>query len=97
MTVIGADRILFGFHMPSLNYPGTEPARLFDRIVANAQAAEAAAFDMVTVMDHVYQIGVHGSEEDPMLEAYATLSALAMETERVLLATIREEGTMAGT
>ena len=32
------------------------PAELFDRVVEQAQAAEAAGFSLVTVMDHVYQI-----------------------------------------
>jgi F420-dependent oxidoreductase-like protein len=43
---------------------------------------------MVTVMDHFYQIGAVGTEEEPMLEGYAALSALAMRTERVLLGTM---------
>jgi F420-dependent oxidoreductase-like protein len=39
-------------------------------------------------MDHFYQIGVVGAEDEPMLEAYTTLGALAMRTERVLLGTM---------
>jgi F420-dependent oxidoreductase-like protein len=39
-------------------------------------------------MDHFYQIGTIGPEEEPMLEAYTTLGALAMKTERVLLGTM---------
>ena len=45
----------FGFHLPSY-YPDVPPAQLFDRVVAQAQAAEAAGFRLVTVMDHLYQI-----------------------------------------
>jgi F420-dependent oxidoreductase-like protein len=52
------------------------------------QAAEAAGFDFVTLMDHFYQIRGVGPETEPMLEAYTTLSALATRTTRVRLATL---------
>jgi alkanesulfonate monooxygenase SsuD/methylene tetrahydromethanopterin reductase-like flavin-dependent oxidoreductase (luciferase family) len=48
--------ILFGFHMPNFTFPGVPYDRLFDRTVGQAKAAEAAGFDLVTVMDHLYQI-----------------------------------------
>jgi F420-dependent oxidoreductase-like protein len=62
--------------------------RLFDRIAESVKAAEKADFDMVTVMDHFYQIRGVGPETDPMLEAYATLAALATQTSRVKLGTL---------
>lgn len=74
--------------MPNFTFPGTPDDRLFDRVVANAQAAEKAGFDMVTVMDHFYQIGGLGPETEPMLEAYTTLGALATQTLKVKLATL---------
>ena len=70
----------FGYHMPSFSFPGASDETRFERLVSLACAAEDAGFDMVSVMDHFYQIAVHGSEEEPMLEAYATLSALAART-----------------
>ena len=79
-------RPFFGYHMPSFTNPGIPPAGLFDHVVELARAAEANGFDLVTVMDHFYQIGVVGAEEEPMLEAYTTLGALAARTERVRLA-----------
>jgi F420-dependent oxidoreductase-like protein len=48
-----------------------------------AQAAEAAGFDLVTVMDHFYQIRGVGPETEPMLEAYTALAGLAARTTRV--------------
>lgn len=78
----------FGYHMPSFSFPGATDETRFERLVSLACAAEDAGFDMVTVMDHFYQIGVHGSQEEPMLEAYATLSALAARTSRVMLGTM---------
>src|SRR5437879_2758993 len=78
----------FGFHMPTFTFPGVSGDRLFDRVVENARAAEAAGFDLVTVMDHFYQIRGIGPETEPMMEAYTTLSALATQTSRVKLGTL---------
>lgn len=85
MTDMALPRLLFGYHMPSLTFADAAPSELFDRIVANVQAAEAAGFDLVTVMDHFQQIPGVGREEEPMLEAYTTLGALAARTSRVRL------------
>ena len=74
--------------MPNFTFPGVPDDRLFDRVVANAQAAEKAGFDMVTVMDHFYQIRGIGPETEPMMEAYTTLAALATKTSRVKLGTL---------
>jgi F420-dependent oxidoreductase-like protein len=74
--------------MPNYTYPGVSNDRLFDRIAESVKAAEKAGFDMVTVMDHFYQIRGVGPETDPMLEAYATLAALATQTSRVKLGTL---------
>src|SRR5256714_2439915 len=78
----------FGFHMPNYTYPGIPDDRLFDHVVEQARAAEAAGFDLVTVMDHFYQIRGVGPETAPMMEAYTTLSALATKTSRVKLGTL---------
>ena len=74
--------------MPNFTYPGVPNDRLFDSIVENVKSAERAGFDMVTVMDHFYQIRGVGPETDPMLEAYSTLAALATQTSRVKLGTL---------
>jgi F420-dependent oxidoreductase-like protein len=78
----------FGFHMPNFTFPGVPNDRLFDHVVKNAQSAEKAGFDLVTVMDHFYQIRGIGPETEPMMEAYTTLSALATQTSRVKLGTL---------
>jgi len=78
----------FGFHMPTFTFPGVPNDRLFDRVVDNAKAAEDAGFDLITVMDHFYQIRGIGPETEPMMEAYTTLSALATQTSRVKLGTL---------
>ena len=78
----------FGLHLPSYTHPDTPPAQLFDRVVEQARAAEAADFRLVTVMDHLYQIPGVGRVDEPMLEGWSTLAALARETSRVRLGTL---------
>jgi len=78
----------FGFHMPTFTFRGGSNDGLFDRVVKNAKAAEKAGFDLVTVMDHFYQISGIGPETEPMMEAFTTLSALATQTSRVKLGTL---------
>ena len=81
-------RPFFGFHMPNYTYPGVPPEGLFEHVVTMVRAAEDAGFDLVTVMDHFYQITGVGPEDQPMLEAYTTLGALAARTSRISLATM---------
>jgi F420-dependent oxidoreductase-like protein len=78
----------FGFHMPNYTFPGVPDDKLFDHVVEQAKAAEAAGFDLVTVMDHFYQIRGVGPETNAMLEAYTTLAAIAARTSRVKLGTL---------
>lgn len=80
--------VFFGFHMPNYTYPAVSDDKLFDHVVAQAQAAEKAGFDMVTVMDHFYQIRGVGPETNSMLEAYTTLAGIAARTSRVKLGTL---------
>ncbi len=74
--------------MPNYTYPGVPDDKLFDHVVAQAKAAEEAGFDLVTVMDHFYQIRGVGPETAPMLEAYTTLAGIAARTSKVKLGTL---------
>ncbi len=78
----------FGLHCPSYTYPGVPGAQLFERTVAQAKAAEAAHFSLVTVMDHLNQIPGIGVPDEPMLEGWSVLAALARETTTVRLSTL---------
>lgn len=78
----------FGYHLPNYSFPGTSDEGIFDHIAAMAAAAEAAGFDMVTVMDHFYQIRGVGAEIEPMLESYTTLAALSQRTSTVALSAL---------
>jgi F420-dependent oxidoreductase-like protein len=81
-------RPFFGYHMPSYSFPEAPREALFDRTLQNVAAVEAAGFDMVTVMDHFYQIAGVGPETEPMLEAYTALGAIAARTTRVRIGTM---------
>jgi F420-dependent oxidoreductase-like protein len=79
--------IRLGLQIPSFSY-GTPVSELFPAVKAQAQEAEAAGFDTVLVMDHFYQLPTLGEPDEPMLEAYTTLGALATATERLQLSTL---------
>jgi F420-dependent oxidoreductase-like protein len=73
-----------GLHVPDFTYP-SGPGGLADDLTRVVVAAEEAGFARVSVMDHVWQIGVVGPPEHEMLEAYTTLGYLAARTSRVQL------------
>jgi F420-dependent oxidoreductase-like protein len=79
--------IKLGLQIPNFSY-GTGVAELFPTVIAQAREAEAAGFDSVFVMDHFYQLPGLGTPDQPMLEAYTALGALASATERVQLGTL---------
>jgi F420-dependent oxidoreductase-like protein len=77
-----------GYQIPNFTYPDTQPSEIFGKIVAQAKAAEAAGYDRVMVMDHWYQLPGIGAPEEPMLECYSLLAALAQHTETVRLSAL---------
>ncbi len=79
--------IRLGLQIPNFSY-GTGVEQLFPTVLAQAREAESAGFDSVFVMDHFYQLPMLGDPDQPMLEAYTALGALATATERVQLGTL---------
>ena len=77
-----------GYQIPNFTYPGVDNTQLFDRVVAQAKEAEEAGFDRVFVMDHFYQLSGIGAPNEPMLECYTLLSALAQHTSKVRLSAL---------
>ena len=84
----GMQRTHLGLQIPNFTYPGVAPGQLFERVAAQAVAAEAAGFDTVFVMDHFFQLPMLGRPDQEMFEAYTLLGALAARTERVRLGTL---------
>ncbi len=79
--------VKLGYLIPNFSY-GTGVEQLFPTVIAQAQEAEAAGFDSVFVMDHFYQLPALGTPDQPMLEAYTALGALAHATHHVQLGTL---------
>jgi len=77
-----------GYQIPNYTYPDTRNEEIFDKVVAQAKAAEAAGYDRVMVMDHFYQLPGIGRSDEPMFECYSMLSALAQHTEKVRLSAL---------
>ena len=79
--------IRLGYQIPNFSY-GTGVEKLFPTVIAQAQEAEAAGYDSLFVMDHFYQLPVIAPPDEPMLEAYTALGALATATQRLQLGTL---------
>jgi F420-dependent oxidoreductase-like protein len=76
-----------GLQLPSFSFPGGAQT-IRPRLAEIAMAAEAAGFDSLWVMDHLFQLPEDtgwGGPEEPMLEAYSTLGYLAGLTQRISL------------
>jgi F420-dependent oxidoreductase-like protein len=80
--------IKLGYQIPNFTYPDPSVDQLFPTVVAQAREAEASGFDTVLVMDHFYQLPGIGSPDNPMLECYTTLGALATATSTVQLSAL---------
>lgn len=78
----------FGLQIPSFAHAGETDAEMFDHVLRHALAAEAGGFESVWVMDHFWQLPALGGPDQPILEAYTLLGALAARTQRVRLGTL---------
>lgn len=77
-----------GYQIANFTYPDVPDEQSFATIVAQAKEAEASGFDTVFVMDHFYQLPMLGEPDDPMIECYTLLSALAQHTSTVRLSSL---------
>ena len=76
-----------GLHIPAVTWAGGPP-HLRTRLTDIAQATEAAGFDTIDVVDHLWASAYMGGRLEPQLEAYTTLGFIAAHTERVRLMTL---------
>lgn len=79
--------IRIGLQINNFSY-GTGVSDLFPTVVAQAREADTSGFDSVFLMDHFYQLPGIGRPDQPMLEAYTALGALATATDTVQLGTL---------
>jgi F420-dependent oxidoreductase-like protein len=77
----------FGIHNPSFVF-GPDPAEAFEGIKAKAQWAETHGYSWFSVMDHLIQIPLVGAPDEPFIEGWPVLTALAAVTSRIRLATL---------
>ncbi|WP_207591738.1 LLM class flavin-dependent oxidoreductase [Halomontanus rarus] len=77
----------FGYHTTSYVYEGAPAPEqpVAEKLVGHAQLLEAGGFSWFTLMDHFWQLPGIGHPEEPTLECYAGLSALARETDEMEL------------
>src|SRR5215475_2965254 len=73
-----------GVHVADFTWPNG-PQRLAEDLTRIAVATDDLGSARLSVMDHVFQIGVLGPPEHEMLEAYTTLGYLAARTRNVEL------------
>lgn len=76
-----------GLQISSFTWPGGAD-RIGPTLAEIAQAAEAAGFSSLWVMDHFFQIEMIGKPEEPMLEGYSALNFLAAVTKTIRLGTL---------
>jgi alkanesulfonate monooxygenase SsuD/methylene tetrahydromethanopterin reductase-like flavin-dependent oxidoreductase (luciferase family) len=76
----------FGVQLP--NFSGPSSDQLFDHVAGLATAVDESGFDSLWVMDHFFQLPPLGGPDQPMLESYTLLGALAARTSRVELGTL---------
>lgn len=80
----------FGLQIVRFDWPGS-PENIGPQLKDIGQAAEAAGFDSIWVMDHFFQMDMPQmglSPEEPMIEGYSALSYLAAVSERARLGTM---------
>jgi F420-dependent oxidoreductase-like protein len=75
----------FGIHNPSWLF-GPDPHEIFEALKKKAQWAETHGFSWFSVMDHLIQIPGVGEADEPFMESWSTLSALAAVTSEIRLA-----------
>lgn len=78
----------FGFQIPNFTFAGVPDDGLFEHVATLATSAEDAGFSSVWVMDHFWQLPPLGGPDQPILEGYTLLGALAARTTSVELGTL---------
>jgi F420-dependent oxidoreductase-like protein len=74
-------------HIPATTWPGGA-ARLRSTLIDVVEHAEAAGFDGISMVDHVWQHPIMGGPEASEIEGYTALGFIAARTQRVRLLTL---------
>ena len=73
-----------GLQVSSFTWPGGDAA-IGPTLARIAEAADAAGFDSLWVMDHFYQIRGVGKPQEPMLEGWTALGYMAAHSKKATL------------
>ena len=73
-----------GLQIPSFTWPGGDAA-IGPTLARITEAADAAGFDSLWVMDHFFQIRGVGKPEEPMLEGWSALAFMAAHSKSATL------------
>jgi F420-dependent oxidoreductase-like protein len=76
--------VKIGLQIPSFTWPDGDAA-IGPTLARVAEAADAAGFDSLWVMDHFYQIRGVGRPDEPMLEGWTALGYMAAHSKRATL------------
>ena len=77
----------FGYQNPSFKWPSGEYA-IWEETKKAALWAEANGFDSFWVMDHFIQLPMLGAADEPFMEGWSTIAALAAVTSKIRLGTL---------
>ena len=77
--------MLFGLQHPNFTYDHNQPPQVMESLKTLVKKLEYWGFDSFWVMDHFHQISVIGLPEEPILEGWSTISALAPLTSKIRL------------
>jgi F420-dependent oxidoreductase-like protein len=77
-----------GYQIPNFTYPGQTAEQIVPTVLRQAKEAEAGGFDRVMVMDHFFQLPQLGAPDEPMMECYTLLSAIAQHTSSARLSAL---------
>jgi F420-dependent oxidoreductase-like protein len=72
----------FGYQQPSHTFAS---GRIFENLKQVALDCEKLEYDSFWIMDHLVQIELVGKSDEPIMEAYTTLAALASVTKKIKL------------
>jgi alkanesulfonate monooxygenase SsuD/methylene tetrahydromethanopterin reductase-like flavin-dependent oxidoreductase (luciferase family) len=75
--------VRLGLHNSSFISATDGAERIFPEVRDHAQWPEKHGFDYMSFMDHLWQIPPVGPADEPFLEAWVTLGAVAVSTERI--------------
>lgn len=77
----------FGIHHPNFSYDGEGP-EIAESLRRLATQAECYGFDSFWVMDHFHQIGNVGEAQEPILDGWTTVAAVAGFTSTIKIGTM---------